>query len=53
MNKIENLASELAFLSNNSLYQLAVVLLQDYPTRVDALETAIRSVAQEIMIENY
>jgi hypothetical protein len=52
MNKIEILASELAFLSNASLYQLAGILLQDYPTRVDALETAIRSIAQETVIED-
>jgi hypothetical protein len=52
MTKIENLASELAFLSNDSLYQLAGILLQDYPTRVDAFETAIRSVAQEAMTES-
>jgi hypothetical protein len=52
MNKIEILASELAFLSNASLYQLVGILLQDYPTRVDALEIAIRSIAQETITDH-
>jgi hypothetical protein len=47
MNKIENLALELAMLSNRSLYQLADVMQQHYPTRLDALEQAVQATQQE------
>lgn len=47
MNKIETLALELAMLSNHSLSQLADVMQQQYPTRLDALEQAVRVTQQE------
>lgn len=47
MNKIENLALELAMLSNHSLCQLADIMQQHYPTRLDALEQAVRVTQQE------
>jgi len=47
MNKIESLASELAFLSNASLQQLTEILVRDYPTRVDVLEQSIRVAQHE------
>jgi hypothetical protein len=47
MNKIEQLATELAFLSNTSLQQLTEILVRDYPTRVDALEQLLRIAQHE------
>jgi hypothetical protein len=41
MNRIELLANELALLSNQSLMQLAQILVDDYPTRADVLETQL------------
>lgn len=41
MNKLEQLAAELAFLSNNSIVELAEILVRDYPTRADVLETQL------------
>lgn len=43
MNKIEELANELAMLSNQSLMLLAQRLVNDYPTRADVLETQLGS----------
>ncbi len=47
MNKVEQLATELAFLSNTSLQQLTEILVRDYPTRVDALEQLLRIAQHE------
>lgn len=41
MDKIDIIANELAMLSNQSLMQLAQVLVKDYPTRADVLETQL------------
>ncbi len=41
MEKIEILANELALLSNQSLLQLAQILVNDYPQRADVLETQL------------
>ena len=43
MDKIETIANELAMLSNQSLMQLAQVLVKDYPQRADVLETQLGS----------
>jgi hypothetical protein len=47
MNKIEELATEIAFLSNQSLNQLASLLVKDYAERADVLETSIANSFQE------
>lgn len=41
MDKIEQLAAELAFLSNDSMIKLAEILVRDFPTRADVLETQL------------
>jgi len=41
MNRLQILANELALLSNNSMIELAQILVQDYPTRADVLETQL------------
>jgi hypothetical protein len=41
VNKLEQLAAELAFLSNDSIVELAQILVRDYPTRADVLETQL------------
>jgi hypothetical protein len=41
MTKLEQLAAELAFLSNDSMVELAQILVRDYPTRADVLETQL------------
>jgi hypothetical protein len=41
MNKIEELANDLALLSNQSLMLLAQKLVEDYPARADVLETQL------------
>jgi len=41
MNRLEVIANELALLSNQSLQQLAQILVVDYPTRADVLETQL------------
>lgn len=43
MDKIETIANELAMLSNQSLMQLANILVKDYPQRADVLETQLGS----------
>jgi hypothetical protein len=43
MNNIEQLAAELAFLSNDSMIKLAHILVKDYPTRADVLETQLEN----------
>ena len=41
MDRLEQLAAELAFLSNDSMIKLAEMLVRDYPTRADVLETQL------------
>lgn len=41
MNRLEIIANELAMLSNQSLVQLSQILVDDYPTRADVLETQL------------
>ena len=41
MNRLEIIANELALLSNQSLVELAQILVEDYPTRADVLETQL------------
>lgn len=41
MDKIEIIANELAMMSNQSLMQLASILVKDYPQRADVLETQL------------
>ena len=43
MDKIEIIANDLALLSNQSLMQLAQILVKDYPQRADVLETQLGS----------
>ena len=38
MTKVEQLANELAMMSNDSLCKLADILVKDYPTRADSLQ---------------
>jgi hypothetical protein len=47
MTKLELLANELASLSNNSLVELSALLVRDYPTRADVLETQIATQFQD------
>lgn len=41
MNRIEQLAVELAFLNQSDVQALATILVRDYAARADTLETAI------------
>ena len=41
MNRLEIIANELALLSNQSMMELAQILVKDYPTRADVLETQL------------
>ena len=41
MTKLELLANDLAFLTNRDLVDLAQILVRDYPTRADVIETQI------------
>ena len=41
MNRLELLANDLAFLNNRDMQELAQILVRDYPTRADVLETQI------------
>lgn len=41
MNRLEILANELALLSNQSILQLAQIMVKNYPTRADVLETQL------------
>ena len=47
MNRLETIANELAMLSNQSLQQLAQILVADYPTRADVIETQIGTAFQD------
>jgi hypothetical protein len=50
MTKLELLASELAFMSNDSLAKLARILVQDYPTRASSLEWNLSVEIQDVTI---
>lgn len=41
MNRLELLANELALLSNQSILQLAQIMVEHYPTRADVFETQL------------
>jgi len=41
MNKIEELAVELALLNQGDIQNLAAILVRNYATRADTLETAL------------
>lgn len=41
MDRLAVLANEIAMLSNQSLMQLAQIMVEDYPTRADVLETQL------------
>jgi len=41
MNRLEIIANELALLSNTSMMELAQILVTNYPTRADVLETQL------------
>jgi hypothetical protein len=41
MNKLEELAVELALLSNGDVQQLASIMVRDYTLRADVFETAL------------
>lgn len=43
MNNLENLAFELAVLSNDDLLKLSEIMNQSYATRAEALEMAMRT----------
>ena len=43
MNNIEKLANDIAMLSNNSLQQLANILVNDYRQRADTLESNLNA----------
>ena len=41
MDRLAVLANEIAMLSNQSLMQLAQIMVEQYPTRADVLETQL------------
>jgi len=41
MSKLELLANDIAFLSDDNLLKLAEILVKDYPTRADVLDAKI------------
>ncbi|CAB4133511.1 hypothetical protein UFOVP257_233 [uncultured Caudovirales phage] len=43
MDKIENLANQIAFLTNTDMHKLAQVLVREYTTRADTLEIQLNS----------
>jgi hypothetical protein len=43
MNRLELLANEIAMLSNNSLQQLATILVEEYRQRADTLESNLNA----------
>jgi hypothetical protein len=50
MTKLELLASELAFMSNESLAKLARILVEDYPTRASSLEWNLSVEIQDVTL---
>lgn len=47
MDRIELLANDIAGMSNDSIAKLAAILVRDYPTRADVVETQIAAAFQE------
>lgn len=47
MNRLDILANEIALLSNTSIAELAQILVRDYPTRADVVETQIAAAFQD------
>jgi hypothetical protein len=43
MNKLELLANEIAMLSNNSIQELATILVEEYQQRADVLESNLNA----------
>ncbi len=43
MNKLELLANEIAMLSNNSIQELAAILVEEYRQRADVLESNLNA----------
>ena len=50
MTKIQQLAADLALLSNHSLAEIADCLVRDYPTRAEAFERSL-SIAQQEQLQ--
>ena len=51
MSKLEQLASDIAMLSNQSLKNLADILARDYMTRAEVLEFAISASIEDTLRE--
>ena len=47
MTTLNDLADELAFLSNENMIKLAEILVRDYPSRADVLETQLNTQSRE------
>ena len=43
MSKLEQLAVEIASLANEDLFKLSTMLVRDYPTKADALDSNINA----------
>jgi hypothetical protein len=43
MSRLEMLANEIAMLSNQSIHQLATILVEDYRQRADVLESNLNA----------
>lgn len=43
MNKIEELANDIAFLNNSDMQKLAEILVKEYTTRADQLEAQLNN----------
>jgi hypothetical protein len=43
MNRLEILANEIAMLSNNSMQELATILVEEYRQRADVLESNLNA----------
>ena len=43
MNKLEELANDIAFLNNSDMQKLAELLVKDYTTRADVLEAQLNN----------
>ena len=47
MTRLDILANDVAFLNNQDMMQLAQILVRDYPTRADVIETQISAAFQD------
>ena len=47
MTRLDILANDVAFLNNHDMMQLAQILVRDYPTRADVIETQISAAFQD------